>query len=101
MKAWVMMLVMLAGPAMAGTPAPATSGVLAELCGLVSQYVQWLIMATFLIASIGLAFASMKASATGRFPMGGFVSLAGGMFVLGAVPAVVSFVTQGTFSWTC
>lgn len=102
MKAWVLVLGMalfaglfLADPAMAQSPT------LRVTCRFLSEITRWLIGAGFVCGTIGLVFISIKATATGRFRGGPFVALMGGMFVLGSVPAIVSFFINGTFTYTC
>lgn len=90
----VVVLCTVPGAAMAQT------AVLDRLCTLTSDLVQWLVAVGYVSGTIGLALVGIKAT-TGRFASGPFLTIMGSMFLLGSVPAFVSFLISGSFSWTC
>lgn len=82
------------------TMAMANTPVLSQLCAITSDLVQWLVGIGYVSGAIGLALVGIKA-ATGSFASGPFLTIMGSMFLLGSVPAFVSFLISGSFSWTC
>jgi len=87
--------------AAATAPAFAASALLAETCAWLSGIVKWLVGVAYVTATIGFVFISIKASAMGKFSAGGFITILAGLFVVSTSPAILSYVMDGTFSWTC
>lgn len=82
------------------TAAAANTPVLSQLCAITSDLVQWLVGIGYVSGAIGLAVVGIKAT-TGRFASGPFLTIMGSMFLLGSVPAFISFLISGSFAWTC
>ncbi len=78
------------GPLAAG-PVWAQSAILLETCQIISTLVRWLVGVGYTAGTIGLALLSIKTAGSGRFSGGSFLSLMGGMFLLGALPAFMAF----------
>jgi hypothetical protein len=89
------LLVVAAGPVWA------QSGILLETCEIISTIVRWLVGVGYTAGTIGFALLSIKTAGSGRFSSGSFLSLMGGMFLLGALPAFMAFLLNDTFSYTC
>lgn len=81
--------------------ADAASAVLNKTCVWLSSIAKWLIGVSYVVGTIGVAFVSIKASATGKFSSGGFLAIMMGLFLVSSIPALTSFLVDGTFTWTC
>jgi hypothetical protein len=94
-------LAMAAFVVVAAGPAWADSAILLETCEIVSTIVRWLVGVGYATGTIGFALLAIKTAGSGRFAGGNFLSLMGGMFLLGVVPAFMAFLLNDTFSYTC
>lgn len=81
------------------SPAFAQSQVLSDACTFLSGFARWLIAVGYICGSLGLVMISIRASAQGRFSMGGFGGILLGMFTLAMIPSIIGYLISGQFGW--
>lgn len=88
--------------ALALMPHTAQASVLSQTCDFMVGLAEWLIMVAYVVSAMSLVRFAFGAT-MGRFPAPNFLVWIVGVFVVGAVPGIMNFLTSATgqtlFAW--